>query len=44
MIVVGLISNATDVTLAGGDWAVLGLIPTFVGFRLRVSPSRKVRP
>lgn len=43
MIVVGLTSGATDVALAGGVWIVVGLIVTFVGFRIRVVPSRAVR-
>jgi hypothetical protein len=44
MIVVGLIANATDVALVGGVWTVVGLIPTLVGFRLRVPPPRTDRP
>jgi hypothetical protein len=43
MIVVGLIStDAKGVAAAGGAWTFLGLILTFVGFRLRVVPSGKV--
>jgi hypothetical protein len=41
MIVVALMSSATDVALAGGVWTVLGAIMTFVGFRIRVVPPRK---
>ena len=36
MIIIGLLTNHADVSLAGGGWAVLGAILTFAGFRLRV--------
>jgi hypothetical protein len=36
MIIIGLLTNHADVSLAGGVWAVLGAVLTFAGFRLRV--------
>jgi hypothetical protein len=43
MVVVGLMTGATDVALAGAGWTVLGLIMTFAGFRIRVVPAWKVQ-
>jgi len=40
MIVIGLVVQFTNVSLAGAGWAVGGAILTIAGFRLRIVPAK----
>jgi hypothetical protein len=43
MIVIGLLTNHLDVSLAGAGWTVLGAIFAFAGFWLRSGSSKAGR-